>query len=338
VPPPARSKYSDDSDTFEIEDGTGRISVSDKGFNIGEHVSGIVVALLGQCDEAGDFVVEDVCYHDLAQQAPIPAIAPADESYVVLVSGFNLHPTNQAAMLPLQLFSDYIAGQLGGAEEQELVSRIARVVVGGNLVAGEEDDMSADGMGVRLEVEVALQNVRDVDDMLAHLSASVNVDIMPGPNDPSNVTVPQQPLHHCMFPRAASKATLTGVTNPYHFTVNGVEFLGTSGQGVDDIYRYSTLEDRMDILEKTLNWGHLFPSAPDTLACFPFIKTDPFIISECPHVYFAANQPEFATKQKVGDSGQKVTMVCVPEFESTRTVVLLNLRTLEATPVSFEGF
>ena len=30
--------------------------------------------------------------------------------------------------------------------------------------------------------------------------------------------------------------------------------------------------------------------------------------------------------------------VCVPEFESTRTVVLLNLRTLEATPVSFEGF
>ena len=106
-----------------------------------------VQALLGQCDEAGDFVVEDVCYHDLAQQAPIPAIAPADESYVVLVSGFNLHPTNQAAMLPLQLFSDYIAGQLGGAEEQELVSRIARVVVGGNLVAGEEADMSADGMG-----------------------------------------------------------------------------------------------------------------------------------------------------------------------------------------------
>lgn len=30
--------------------------------------------------------------------------------------------------------------------------------------------------------------------------------------------------------------------------------------------------------------------------CYPFIKNDPFILSETPHVYFVGNQPEFATE------------------------------------------
>ena len=93
------------------------------------------------------------------------------------------------------------------------------------------------------DVEQGLQNIKDVDEVLAYLAASVHVDIMPGANDPSNVAVPQQPLHHCMFPRAASKATLMGVTNPYRFSVDGVELLGTSGQGVDDIFRFTAADD-----------------------------------------------------------------------------------------------
>ena len=42
-------------------------------------------------------------------------------------------------------------------------------------------------------------------------------------------------------------------------------FLGSSGQPVNDIYKFSKLDDRLDILEKTLNWCHLAPTAPDTL-------------------------------------------------------------------------
>jgi DNA polymerase II small subunit/DNA polymerase delta subunit B len=47
-----------------------------------------------------------------------------------------------------------------------------------------------------------------------------------------------------MFPKAASTSTLTGVTNPYAFTVDAVDFIGTSGQGVDDVFRYSQETDR----------------------------------------------------------------------------------------------
>lgn len=42
-------------------------------------------------------------------------------------------------------------------------------------------------------------------------------------------------------------------------------FLGTSGQNVRDIFRYSSMEDHVEILEWTLRVRHLSPTAPDTL-------------------------------------------------------------------------
>ncbi len=54
--------------------------------------------------------------------------------------------------------------------------------------------------------------------------------------------------------------------------------------------------DRLDMLEQTLQWRHMAPTAPDTLTCYPFATKDPMVISECPHIYFAGGQPEFATR------------------------------------------
>ena len=42
-------------------------------------------------------------------------------------------------------------------------------------------------------------------------------------------------------------------------------FLGCSGQNIDDIFKFSTVYDRLTILENTLLWGHMAPTAPDTL-------------------------------------------------------------------------
>ena len=43
----------------------------------------------------------------------------------------------------------------------------------------------------------------------------------------------------------------------------------------------------IDILSDTLMWGHLAPTAPDTLACYPFTTTDPFVLGDVPDVLFA---------------------------------------------------
>ena len=44
-----------------------------------------------------------------------------------------------------------------------------------------------------------------------------------------------------------------------------VRVLGTAGQNVNDIFKVSTFEDRLEILEHTMKWSHIAPTAPDTL-------------------------------------------------------------------------
>ncbi|XP_016105034.1 DNA polymerase delta subunit 2-like [Sinocyclocheilus grahami] len=171
-----------------------------------------------------------------------------------------------------------------------------------------------------------------------YIRASVPVDVMPGQYDPTNYTLPQQPLHRCMFPLSVPFPTLQLVNNPYQAIVDGVRFLGTAGQNISDIVKYSSMDDHLEILESTLRLRHLAPSAPDTLGCYPFYQKDPFIMEECPHVYFSGNAPSYKCERVTGPEGQDVLLVAIPEFSSTQTACLVNLCTLECEPVCFSSF
>lgn len=156
-----------------------------------------------------------------------------------------------------------------------------------------------------------------------------------GPNDPTNCALPQQPLHKCFFPNALETETFRRVTNPHQFLVDGVDFLGTSGQNVDDIVKFSRGCDRLAIAANTLKWSHIAPTAPDTLACYPFPDDDPFILQQAPHVYFIGNQPEFQMATAVGPQQQRIQIVLVPNFAKTGAMVLLNLKTLQCRVMNF---
>ena len=43
-------------------------------------------------------------------------------------------------------------------------------------------------------------------------------------------------------------------------------FLGTSGQNVENIFKFSSVNDRLTILENTFLWRHISPTSPDTLS------------------------------------------------------------------------
>lgn len=42
-------------------------------------------------------------------------------------------------------------------------------------------------------------------------------------------------------------------------------FIGTSGQNIHDLDKYSEATEKVEFVERTLRWRHLAPTAPNTL-------------------------------------------------------------------------
>lgn len=337
-----RTRFTQPEDKVVMEDEGARVSLSGEGLLPGSCVAGVLAAVKGSVLENGEFDVKEVCFAGMAPQVPFPK--QTEDKYVALVSGLGIGGTGgddnassgSSNLLQLQLLVDYCSGALGGKSEQSIASCISRVVVAGGLLHGTADLSQPTAYASLRQQAAALGPVREADVRLTELASSVPVDVMPGASDPANYSLPQQPLHRCLFPGAAGFPTFIRSPNPHMFDLEGVRFLGTSGQNVDDIVRYSDLEKRTSVLESLLEWRHLIPTAPDTLASYPYHDTDPFIIDETPHVLFAGGQPEFGTSKAVGPDGQVVRVIAVPDFSTTGTMVLVNLKNLEVHPVQFE--
>lgn len=69
---------------------------------------------------------------------------------------------------------------------------------------------------------------------------------------------------------------------------------------------------------------------------YPFQDRDPFVLLECPHVYFVGNQPRFDTAVIEGSAGQQVRLLTIPRFRSSNEIVLLDVETLEVELVKFD--
>ncbi|CAN9513444.1 unnamed protein product [Ophioblennius macclurei] len=338
LPQPTPSKYISESDELVLEDELQRIKLEGK-IDRDKCVTGSVIAIYGAERNEGKFSVEDFCTADLPSQAERPTLT--SDRFVLLASGLGLGSSHADSMLGLQLLVDMITGQLGDLGEQSGAATISRVLLAGGLLSASTQDKDASTKAKYLTKKTqagSVDAIRTLDELLLQLVASVPVDVMPGQYDPTNYTLPQQPLHRCMFPLSSAYPTLHLASNPYQADIDGVRFLGTSGQNVSDVQKYSSLDSHLEILEETLRLRHLAPTAPDTLGCYPFYLKDPFILEECPHVYFSGNAPTFESKVVKGAEGQEVLLVTVPEFSSTQTACLVNLRTLQCEPLSFSAF
>ncbi|PNF27792.1 DNA polymerase delta subunit 2 [Cryptotermes secundus] len=334
-PQPPRTLFFDDSDQLILEDELQRIQLIG---NLDVHlvVTGVVCAVLGHEDGDGKFLVDDYCWAGVSEPVQRP-LQSTDDRFIVLLSGLDLANSGDT-LLPLQLFVDWIGGFLGDMGEQQHQAHAVRVLIAGNSVKGCAEHKTPslpNTYKANTGDSVILDATKLLDDFLVQLASSIDVDIMPGEFDPSNHMMPQQPLHYCMFPQASMYQTLHGVPNPYECEIGERRILGTSGQPIDDIARYCKLTDPIDILQHTLEWAHLAPTCPDTLSCYPYYQEDPFIISECPDIYFAGNQPEFQSKLYEGPEGQRVRLICIPAFSKAHSCVVVNLNNLDCYPVCF---
>jgi DNA polymerase delta subunit 2 len=121
-------------------------------------------------------------------------------------------------------------------------------------------------------------------------------------------------LHKCLLSEALAYNTFVSVTNHHQFNLNRVCFLGTSGHNIDDLGKYSDAKEKLYYMERTINWRRLTPTAPDTLGCYLFTDRDPFVIKDCPHVYFCGNQKKYTSRLHEGSEGQVVRLFYVPSF------------------------
>lgn len=214
-------------------------------------------------DDSGDFRVSSLCYlHDvLSPPIAIPSSASPKDTFLLCVSGLSIGPS---LSIRSQLLAGFVAAQLGFVEDVKLVSRIARVVLLGNSVALPREPFQHIRQDAKVIATVSTC-VQNLDATLAQMLETAPVTVVPGATDATSCLVPQQPLHPSLFPRCIRYSSLECASNPYLAAIGGKEMLMTAGQNVADIARQVAPEvSTMEILERTLRWGCLFPTDPNT--------------------------------------------------------------------------
>lgn len=291
---PILNNLTDDSDKLFIEDEAQRYEIEGN-LSLKNVVTGITIALLGSDIGKGKFAASEYLFAGFREQIDRPIFK--QDTFIVFLSGLNF--INYEKIIGnLELFTYWISGMCGDT------SKVARVVIAGNSL---RVDAVKRKPTISLISRVAdstdsIESVKSFDNFLSQLCSVVDVDLMPGENDPSNQILPQKPMHPCMFPESAVNKSLNLVSNPYSCSLDNLKFLGSSGTPVQNIMWYSGNDTPVKAMQKCLEWSHLAPTAPDTLGCYPYYDEDPFIIDECPHVLFAGNQDEFATEVVTGNN------------------------------------
>lgn len=355
-----REKYTDPNDYLILEDEVQRIKLIDpigeespKIISNNKFCTGLVVALLGYEDDDSNFVVLDYCFKETPHPGAIPPLY--DDQYIVFLSGIELGAESNSNLMKLQMLIDFMNGDFLNADYdnqdeektdyekkmEEILSKTNRLIIAGNSLcaATQSKDMHKQAKYLTKNFVAASVNpIKQLDEFLVQLTDKIDVDIMPGEFDPSNLMLPQQPLHHAMFTKTIARFSAKqfhSCTNPYQFKLDQISFLGTSGQFIEDIRRSTENDNPIDMMKLTMSSGHIAPTCPDTLACYPYYGKDPFILKNLPHVYFCGNQDTFQQDTFTDDKGNKVHLLSLPRFSSTGSCVFFNLKTLEAEEIIF---
>eukprot|EP00968_Pinguiococcus_pyrenoidosus_P013174 scaffold1187_cov258-Pinguiococcus_pyrenoidosus.AAC.18 len=366
--------YTSSEDTLEIEDDSGRMRLTGDVGSLPVHAlsTGLAVALLGKMTEDGEFHVEAWCTPGMPEPLPEASLSLKDNSesgpFVLITSGLSFGGNSDP--LPASLLVDYVAGRLGSTQDRvNIGSNICRVILAGNSMAPlDEGERLRDRNLPAADQERIAGPLYELDSMLAQVGRRVpdieckplrrpqlTVDLMPGAEDASSISLPQQPFHRSLLPTACRYPSLMRPPNPYEALVENRHFIGTSGQPVDDLLKFTktkvpedadakavgvseteeSVSEVLDVMERMLSWRHLAPTAPDTLPCYPFYQEDPFVLENTPQVFFAGNQRDFGCRRVRAPNGGSCLLISVPKFSATGDAVLVNLSNLEASRLHF---
>ncbi|RYP05536.1 hypothetical protein DL764_003713 [Monosporascus ibericus] len=371
--PISNNKYysGDGSDAVTLEDESGRIRLVGDALKSVFLVTGCIIAVMGTENANGELEVIDLKLPDLPPQperwslSKPPATngtskAKEDEDEemtdsqsrgsggkIAIVSGLSFSGNDASHALELSLLLEYLLGETLDPVAQQELSQISRLIIAGNSMSLEERSTAEDQKKAHKKYGYDSSSYNALpsqllDEFLSTLLPTMPVTLLPGAQDPANASYPQQPIHSAMFPNSrqytvaptsSDAGWLDTVTNPWEGELDGWRVLGTGGQNVEDVFKYVDSDDRLGMMEAMCRWRCCAPTAPDTLWSYPFQDDDPFVMENCPHLYFVGCQPEFGTKVVHGPQGQSIRLITVPSFLATKEIALVDSETLEVTKV-----
>jgi DNA polymerase delta subunit 2 len=348
-------KFIDEKDSLSLEDSSGRVKIDSKSnLNIDEFVTGIPVAFKGQLNNKEIFVVNEYLFYRLEDKITntpmdVELNTPKENQNLILfISNLKIGNPNEIENglggIARSMLVDFIQNNNLTENLSNISSRIKRVIfVGASAYVNDKIEELDKGSFIKAEeykkeFNKIIENYTSLDKYLNLLSSYIQVDLMNNIEGNDGVYFPQNPNGQFLFLeniRNINAKTLNLVENPYIFDIYSYKlkdkkyFLGTSGENINCIMQYTSISEPLIAMEKTLEWGHLAPLAPDTFRIYPFTEKDPLLLEKIPDMYFISGKNEFKMKKVEfnydEDSKKSVTLMELPDFSSTFKGIVYNI-------------
>ena len=347
-------KFIDESDSLCLEDTSGRVKI-DKNkskININELVSGISIALKGNLSDKGIFIADDYIYYSpeiKSMDTPMEIEtnnANDNKNMILFISNLRIGNPNVdegLSSIARSMIIDFIQNNNLNSKFSEFSKKIKKIIlVGCSAYVDQKIEELEKGSFLQMDeykkkLNIIIENYTLLDKYLKILSKYIHVDLVNSIEGNDGVYFPEYPNSPLLFLENQvniNAKTLNLVPNPYSFNIYSNQtksqkhFLGTSGENINTIMQYTSINEPMDAMEKTLEWGHLAPLAPDTFRIYPYNKEDPLILNKIPDVYFISGKKSLnhkVIKLKSNNGNKDVVLLELPDFSYTFKGVLYNI-------------
>lgn len=360
-------KYIDEKDNLSLEDTSGRVKIDkvNSKINVNEFVSGIPIALKGKLSDKGAFIIDDYLFYKpnyLANQQnddtpmEIETNSPnQNKNLILFISNLKIGKPNKNKNEDGKLSSartmlvDFIQNNNLNKTFSDISNRIKRVIfLGGSIYVNEKIEELEKGSFIKAEeykkeLNEIINNYTLLDKYLKLISSYIHVDLINGIEGNDEVYFPQNKNSQLLFLDNMSNInakTLNLVTNPYQFEIyshkkkSKKSFLGTSGENINCILQYTNINDPLIAMQKTIEWGHLAPLAPDTLRIYPYSQNDPLLLNRIPDVYFISGKNDLNHKV-IKYIKKDILLIELPDFSNTCKGIIYNIDDDEINEISF---
>jgi DNA polymerase II small subunit len=283
-------------------------------------------------------IAKDIIWPDAPQRKPNTASMPV---YAALLS--DLHVGSKMFMKEaFTRFLLWLNGKFGNAKLKKLASHVKYVVIAGDIV---------DGIGVypkqieELTIKDIYEQYRMASKFIEEIPDYIELIIIPGNHDASRKALPQPAIPQDYADPLHDTRKVYSLGNPSILSLHNVELLLFHGRSLDDVVSvapdvgFNTPEKAMKLLLQTRHlapvYGGKTPIAPEKKD-FMVIERPPDIL-HCGHVHVLKYGLYRGTLLVNSGAWQEQTkyqeeMGLVP---TPGIIPVVNLQTLEVTPISF---